>query len=97
MVHGGARDRAAGEADDEDPSFPRDAFPRTVEHFATDRVVDDVSAATIGCLIDDGHEIVVAIVDADLGSESKAPGDLVGPAGRRDDSGTSGYAQLDGG
>ena len=54
-------------------------FVRTVVGVAADRVVDHVGAAAVGCFLHRVDEVVLAVVDRELGAELAAHLDLFGP------------------
>ena len=84
---------AAGEADDEDAAFERDALRRTVVGVAADGVVDDVGAAPAGELLHRVDEVVLAVVDREVGAELLADLDLLRSARGRDHARARGAAR----
>ena len=95
VVGAGLGEAAAGEPDDQDATFERDALRRPVVRVTTDRVVDHVGATTVGELLHRVDEVTGAVVDHDFRAEIPAHLHLLRATGRRDDPRTGGEPQLD--
>ena len=88
---------AAGEADQADPAFVRDAFARGGVGGAADRVVHAVRASSARQVHDRLGDVVPLAVDHVVGAEPLAELDLFASRDRRDDVRAEGLADLDGG
>src|SRR5205814_431069 len=60
--------RSSSEADDQQSSFPGDAFGREIRNVAAHRIVDDISTVTSGDLLDAVHPSAIPIVDGVFGA-----------------------------
>ena len=96
VVQRGRRDVAAGEADDQDPAFERDALGGLAERVAAHRVVHDVRAASAGDVLDDRDEVLTVPVHDHVRAEFPRRRRLLRAAGHADDPCPGGLAQLDG-
>ena len=85
---------AAGEADDDDPALEGDALGRALVGVATDRVEDDVRAASAGHRLDHRHEVLGVPVDDHVRAELAGHLGLVRTADDADDPRSRGLAEL---
>src|SRR5690606_32242750 len=87
---------AALHADDHQPAAGGERGEVLGEVLRADDVENDVDAAAVGGLADAIDEVLRAVVDADLGAQVAAGGDLLRRTGRGDRAGTVGHRELDG-
>src|SRR5262249_58030959 len=89
-------DLAGGEADDQEPSFPRSRSQRQLAVWATHRVVDDVGSDTSGELADARLQIFGCVIDRLRRSVLAAQLELVVTRSAGDHGRTQERAELDG-
>jgi DHA2 family methylenomycin A resistance protein-like MFS transporter len=95
VVQRGGGDRAAGEADHQDPALERDALGRSRVGLAAHGVVDNVGAAASGHLLDDLDEVLPVPVHHHVRAQGARGLRLPLAADHADDPGPGRLAELD--
>src|SRR6266581_7806584 len=95
MIGGDRLQASRRKTDHHNPALERDAFGRPVEDVPPDRVIDDVGALAAGGRPYLGNEILMAVVDRQVGSHFTADGQLRLRTCGRDDSSARGFGKLD--
>ncbi|CAM5599928.1 hypothetical protein STENM223S_02687 [Streptomyces tendae] len=90
-------DRAAREADDDDPALEGDGLRGLGVGLAADGVVDHVGAPAAGGLLHRGDDVLGVPVDDRVAAQLTGDGRLVGAADDADDGGAGRLAELHGG
>src|SRR5437762_1694350 len=78
MIGGDRLQASRRKTDHHNPALERDAFGRPVEDVPPDRVIDDVGALAAGGRPYLGNEILMAVVDRQVGSHFTADGEAPG-------------------
>ncbi len=86
---------ARGEPDDQVAAVERHDPERLRRHGATHRVECHIDSPPVGDVVDEGDEVLGAVVHAVVGAQRSAELDLLVGSRRRDDRGAEGLGQLD--
>ena len=97
VVRARLRDLPGREAHHDQTALEGDALRRALEGVAPNRVVDDVGAMTAGEVLHRLGDVLLVVLDHQVGAEPPADCGLLRRADRGDDDRTGGLAELDGG